>query len=1211
MKNRILSILFLLLASPPAARATWFGENVEKGADIMMMDLRYPFWAESTYNAHWNFSLLAPDHFSGYGGFSFGIESLPPDHRPNLNPRIQDAFRPGSVWSFWGADKKGEPVRVVMSSRFNYPRQYIGEGASGALGGPVWPIVRNRWYTMLMRLWRPLGPEREKVSYIGRWVKDTVTRRWYLYGVVRVPTPATGFRGNAGFLEDFWFNGRSVRSLHRRLGYYRKDGTWRRSDTVTYKVPERGTYWVVNKIEGGTVLAMELSSNPSLLPFRLKGKILEPGKTHSFTIAEPPKPKLDEPGVDSVEAFSNGRQVLVTWKIPSSSSPPFQYKVEIFRDPSCKGKPVASREERMPFVREVLLPAELENPVVRLTLTDVFDQTLPPVIVRAARLPEAEPAPPARFAPGLGYALFVKDRPRRVNVFLPPCEECRKNREEKHYWVSLSELKEGRLLRRGITNGFNLGLRESRHSGFGFEFKGLLRVPKTGIYLFHMRGTDGYRIRIDGREALLFDGLHGPEPRTFWKNLSAGAHRLEVDYFFDAQKPFFELEWEGPGLSRRKIPHSALGHEPAEPIPSTEIVSAKPRKDGFVEIDLRPVPGTARADKVQLFLDKMRIAELDPSSLHYSGLLPAGRHRLWTRTWFRGNHTADSEPIALDVPQAPVSGWKLGVAGEARATHNLARTGPGSFTFIGEGEFVLYRQVKGDFTLTCRVDRCLGRKGEPVNPSSSVGLTICERSGKGDFRRGRSFGVFLTARHGLRTTPDFDDLGGTRISKQKLPDNHRWIRVVRRGNVWSAWTSADGKTWRFGTSSFIHARPEVGAGIFFRALPQNALVFFQAAVSHLSLEPGLPPGEARVEAIPAGNTKDLPWTGVVVAPSDPRVVVLRSPGRGLLRSTDGGKTWKHADGGLSGPALAVRSVAVHPSRPEVMLRASGTGKGPGQSGLYLTEDGGAHWKKLDFPGDFDGLGPSSICGEIIAFHPAAPDCILVGTESSGLFRSTDGGLTWRRVLPGGQRFTALALNTYSARKDGRAMIHAVTCPDAAMSLLGRGSPSTSTSAREGRDYFSGDGGRRFSLQCARPDLGYLNLLFPAPQRHGYLLYGTTQGLLFTYRNGRMTHLYSSHPAVERLRPMTALASGYVKDQSWPRTYVQVLDPAVPGRVSCSFYHGNVNFQWIRFSPKDGRGVVAISPCDMRKSAKGDLWWFLTPDGLHRLDDEALTFVKVL
>ena len=65
--SRILAALALLTLA--AARATRYGENVEKGSDIMMMDVRWPWWPESTYFANWNFS-TAPSGIGGYGGFA-------------------------------------------------------------------------------------------------------------------------------------------------------------------------------------------------------------------------------------------------------------------------------------------------------------------------------------------------------------------------------------------------------------------------------------------------------------------------------------------------------------------------------------------------------------------------------------------------------------------------------------------------------------------------------------------------------------------------------------------------------------------------------------------------------------------------------------------------------------------------------------------------------------------------------------------------------------------------------------------------------------------------------------------------------------------------------------------------------------------------------------------------------------------------------------
>ena len=68
-----------------------------------------------------------------------------------------------------------------------------------------------------------------------------------------------------------------------------------------------------------------------------------------------------------------------------------------------------------------------------------------------------------------------------------------------------------------------------------------------------MRGTDGYRINIDGSDALIWDGLHGPEERTFALNLAAGDHPLIVDYFVDRQQPFFSFQWQGPGIDLQEM----------------------------------------------------------------------------------------------------------------------------------------------------------------------------------------------------------------------------------------------------------------------------------------------------------------------------------------------------------------------------------------------------------------------------------------------------------------------------------------------------------------------------------------------------------------------------------------------------------------------------------------------------------------------------------
>jgi hypothetical protein len=1206
------AVAVLTLALASSARATWYGENVAKGSDIMMMDVRWPWWPESTYFANWNFA-TSPTGIGGYGGFTGGVPSLGPDHRPNLDAEVQAAFRPGSVWSFWGSNKEGEPVRVAASSEYTYPRQYIGEGASGSLGGPVWPFIRqNRWYTMMMRVWEPAGVEHPQCSYIGRWVKDVEGKQWHLYGIMRLPVPATSFNGNAGFLEDFGNGGRSVRSLHRRLGYCRKDGKWLKSDTVTYDVPPRrgelDTYWIVNTLGEGDheVLAMELSANRVLLPQKLHGEPLELGKSHAFTVRQPDLPTLDKPKVKDVKAESNGKQVVVSWAIPDAAPPQFAYRIEVFDNRACQGQPLAVREERMPTVRTALLQAATARPTVRLSVTDVFDQPAGPVVVTAEPATAPAPATVAQTQPGLDYEFLVQDSLRQENYFSPG--KSRNRHGEQHHWLSLAELSHGRRIQSGIARGFDTELRGDRNSGYAFKFRGLLRVPADGLYVLYARGSDGYRIVQDGRPALAWDGPHGPAEKTAVLNLARGDHSLAVDYFVDQPAtPFFSLEWEGPGLPRQEIPAAKLSHADDGRLPRIAL-TAKGGSDGAANIAVQVDPRGHEVTRTLLFLGKLQIAESNGPQLNYSGLMPEGESTLWARLVFDRDHTLDSEPRTVTVTGPAVQGWNLGVAGEAKARRGVWQTGPDSFSFLGDGEYVLSRRIQGDFTLSCRIDAYAGARGEPVNADCWVGLTAREDASRNNYQWGREFGLMQTGRDGLRTTPNHSDLGGGRISDYALPQGRPWLRIVRQGNQWTAWTSADGTAWEHEATHFIPTRQDMDAGLVFRALPQDARAYFQAKASHLTLQPGVAKDVVMPAPQPATNTAGPRLTGVALAHSDANIVVLRSSDRGLLRSTDGGRTWTSANGNLRGAANSVRSVAIHPQDARIMLRAAGHAgdRGVFEGGLMLTRDGGQNWKELDFPGDFDGEGPSALCGEVVAFDPANPDIIFAGCETKGFFRSGDGGASWKLIGAAGERITAISANRWVRGRDGLAYLHVVTCPDAWMPLLGRGKPALAASVKTARSYVSHDGGASLHRTCERGDLGYLNVAFDkgSPSEPPY---ATTHGILHSLSDGERTFLFPLSKNVDGFRPVTALACSGIDDGRCGRCLTMPLNPAKPGRLSRSDFFA---FHWNWLAPAGDRPAGGmISVCG--EFQQGRQWWLLATDGLYHSTDGGDTLTKVL
>jgi len=116
------------------------------------------------------------------------------------------------------------------------------------------------------------------------------------------------------------------------------------------------------------------------------------------------------------------------------------------------------------------------------------------------------------------------------------------------------------------------------------------------------------------------------------------------------------------------------------------------------------------------------------------------------------------------------------------------------------------------------------------------------------------------------------------------------------------------------------------------------------------------------------------------------------PGRvvhsGLFRLADGSEEWEPLQQGL--PEMpAIRALAVHPERPEILY--AGT-----QSGPYRSADRGEHWEKVELPDH--GLPVWSVL-----FHPHDPEVILVGCENCEIYRSDDAGEHWAR-LPVAVRF---------------------------------------------------------------------------------------------------------------------------------------------------------------------------------------------------------------
>jgi len=161
---------------------------------------------------------------------------------------------------------------------------------------------------------------------------------------------------------------------------------------------------------------------------------------------------------------------------------------------------------------------------------------------------------------------------------------------------------------------------------------------------------------------------------------------------------------------------------------------------------------------------------------------------------------------------------------------------------------------------------------------------------------------------------------------------------------------------------------------------------------------------------------------LAIAPSNPSVIWVgtgeqnnrqsTSWGNGVYRSDDAGRTWRHL--GLE-HTRHIGRVLVHPSNPDVAyVAALGDLWAPSRErGVFKTSDGGRTWEHV--------LVVDTLTGVVdLEMDPSDPDVLYAaayqrlrrawgfngGGPGSGIFKTSDGGRTWRRIeagLPGGDK----------------------------------------------------------------------------------------------------------------------------------------------------------------------------------------------------------------
>ena len=313
---------------------------------------------------------------------------------------------------------------------------------------------------------------------------------------------------------------------------------------------------------------------------------------------------------------------------------------------------------------------------------------------------------------------------------------------------------------------------------------------------------------------------------------------------------------------------------------------------------------------------------------------------------------------------------------------------------------------------------------------------------------------------------------------------------------------------------------------------------------------------------------------IAVAPSDPSVVYVGtgeglhrpdlSVGNGIYKSTDAGKTWTHL-GLVDGQQIP--ALAVDPRDPnKVFAAVLGHPYGPSEErGIYRSTDGGQTWQRVLAKDENTG-------GSDVQIDPSNPDVVYAsmwearegpwednngfnGTHG-GLFKSSDGGNTWRALTDGlpsdlSQIYVAIApsdprrlyatvsaasgkLSVYRSDDSGKNWTQATTDPRSSGRIGGGDLPVPRVDPKDPDLVYvastvtmrSADGGKTWSSFRGAPGGDDYQNLWINPNNGDIILLVSDQGAIVTVNRGATWSSWYNQPTAQLYHVIASNAFPY-------------------------------------------------------------------------------------
>ena len=364
---------------------------------------------------------------------------------------------------------------------------------------------------------------------------------------------------------------------------------------------------------------------------------------------------------------------------------------------------------------------------------------------------------------------------------------------------------------------------------------------------------------------------------------------------------------------------------------------------------------------------------------------------------------------------------------------------------------------------------------------------------------------------------------------------------------------------------------------------------------------------------PTGSVGDL-----AVSLSNPNVIYvgtgegLHRPdlavGDGIFKSVDGGKTWKHV--GL-GDIQQVSRVIVHPTNPDIVFVA-GLGHPYGANemrGVFRTTDGGNNWKKVLYINhntgavqvEFDPNNPQVLFADMWEHQEGPWENAKFSGPNSNLYKSTDGGNTWRKITKGlptiddslGRIGIAIApsnSNRMYASVDAKKNGGIYKSDDAGESwtlintdyrLWGRGSDFAEIKVHPKNEnqlfvgniaaYRSNDAGKSWTSIKGAPGGDDYHRIWINPLQPSTMLFAADQGAVITVNGGKTWSSWYNQPTAQLYHVST--------DNQWPYWVYGGQQESGAIGVASRGNGGQISFRDFMGVGADEYAYVAVDPKD--------------------------------